>query len=139
MPKAVQLKTSRTPRIEYDNPGTLIVVFNPAPYATPAELQEAQEAGQPILHHRENTPWYLTVADLGVTLPIEVEGGLLTGYVKKDNLLRMADDLVTQLKSLPADALNAIKAVTHDFANWTAEDRRGQLYFNLILNNDEIE
>jgi hypothetical protein len=120
---------------QYVNEQEVFILLNPAPFVQPDKLKEAEEAGQPVLHHRQNTPWYLCVPALGVTIPVEVEEGPVVGFQPYKKLFRIADDLISQLKSLSSKELAELQGVRHDFVDWPPESRVGQVYNTVELKN----
>lgn len=111
---------------EYDNGGEVVILWNPAPYISREELREAEESGTPIQFHRENTTWLLTVPTMNVTMPIEENGTPLKGFQEWQRMLKLADSIITQLKSLkPAELL--------DYQSEVYESRQGLTYFAKMI------
>lgn len=138
MPKAKTGSKSiqATPKeLEFDNPGTVIICYNPAPYYSAKDLADAEAGGNPVLHHRENTPWYLSVPELNVTVKMMVDNTPLVGWHHKNDLVRMADSMVTQLKSLSPNDLKQYQTEVPEYAEWEPELRVGSRFFARMIPN----
>lgn len=119
----IQAKRKQLP---FDNAGEVILLYNPASYVPGAE-----EAG--VAHHRDNTPWYLTVPSLNVTIPMIEDGTPVTGFVYYTQLYRLADSIITQLKSLKPDELRKYQTEVPEFRNFPMELREKPLFYAKVL------
>lgn len=128
---------SKDTKYQYENEGQAVVILNPAGVMPEDKLAEADKAGQPVLHHRDNTPWYLTVPGLVNTIPFEVDGKLLQGFIPLWKLFQYADKMITWLKELSPEELRAVQEenATQDFVNWPKEYRDGQKIISGELSN----
>lgn len=122
---------------QYQNEGLRVVMYNPAPVVADEKLKEAEENGQPILYHRDNTQWFLTVPGLISTMPFEVDGKPVIGYWNYRELYELADRMVTWLKSLSAEELAEVQSecVNQDFLDWPPESRIGDKLITGRLQN----